>query len=348
MEQLRQVGKLLAKMTGVVDEGADGLGIRYLGGLLRFRRELGWRPTLGRCRFRLRPRLGLDAAGLGDGFVFRRLGLVDGLRRPVRGLVRIVRGEDIGSGVFEKGLMDERRDVRAGFLAIQGGAVAMGGLEGDELHHPLAFEHQGAVFFPARGGDGRVLQVDEVVGQVAGPAVAGGGFADELAEHLDGRLAGLVGVEAAQAEAVVGLEQGGDVDARVVFVDLFVEAVGDEVAVAGGNGETTQQGRIQFRLLGSFHTDGSKKHKPWRSRWCLEGVTGEGTGSYGRGNLDESYCLVRKILKILLRTVPSAPRRLVRSYGSGALQRSAIRTTMASATKSALRSRVCRWFMTTS
>ena len=191
-----------------------------------------------------------------------------------------------------------------------------GGLEGDELHHPLAFEHQGAVFFPPRGGDGRVLQVDEVVGQVAGPAVAGGGFADQLAEHLDGRLAGLVGVEAAQAEAVVGLEQGGDVDARVGFVDLFVEAVGDEVAVAGGNGETTQQGRIQFRLLGSFHTDGSKKHKPWRSRWCLEGVTGEGTGSYGRGNLDESYCLVRKILKILLRTVPSTPRRLVRSYGA--------------------------------
>lgn len=142
VEQLRQVGKLLAKMTGVVDEGADGLGIRYLGGLLRFRRELGWRPTLGCCRFRLRPRLGLGAAGLGDGFVFRRLGLVDGLRRPVRGLVRIVRGEDIGSGVFEKGLMDERRDVRAGFLAIQGGAVAMGGLEGDELHHPLALEHQ--------------------------------------------------------------------------------------------------------------------------------------------------------------------------------------------------------------
>lgn len=152
VEHLRQVGKLLAKMTGVVDEGADGLGIRYLGGLLRFRRELGWRPTLGRCRFRLRPRLGLDASGLGDGFVFRRLGLVDGLRRPVRGLVRIVFGEDIGSGVFEKGLLDERRDFRAGFLAIQGGAVAMGGLEGDELHHPFAFEHQGAVFFPPRGG----------------------------------------------------------------------------------------------------------------------------------------------------------------------------------------------------
>lgn len=127
VEHLRQVGKLLAKMTGVVDEGVDGLGIRYLGGLLRFRRELGWRPTLGRCRFRLRPRLGLDASGLGDGFVFRRLGLVDGLRRPVRGLVRIVFGEDIGSGVFEKGLLDERRDFRAGFLAIQGGAVAMGG-----------------------------------------------------------------------------------------------------------------------------------------------------------------------------------------------------------------------------
>ncbi len=126
VEHLRQVGKLLAKMTGVVDEGADGLGIRYLGGLLRFRRELGWRPTLRRCRFRLRPRLGLDASGLGDGFVFRRLGLVDGLRRPVRGLVRIVFGEDIRSGVFEKGLLDERRDFRAGFLAIQGGAVAMG------------------------------------------------------------------------------------------------------------------------------------------------------------------------------------------------------------------------------
>ncbi len=62
VEQLRQVGKLLAKMTGVVDEGADGLGIRYLGGLLRIRRELGWRPTLGCCRFRLRPRLGLGAA----------------------------------------------------------------------------------------------------------------------------------------------------------------------------------------------------------------------------------------------------------------------------------------------
>ena len=64
VEQLRQVGKLLAKMTGVVDEGADGLGIRYLGGLLRIRRELGWRPTLGCCRFRLRPRLGLGAASV--------------------------------------------------------------------------------------------------------------------------------------------------------------------------------------------------------------------------------------------------------------------------------------------
>ena len=82
VEQLRQVGKLLAKMTGVVDEGADGLGIRYLGGLLRIRRELGWRPTLGHCRFRLRPQLGLDAAGLCDGFVFRRLGLVDGSAGP--------------------------------------------------------------------------------------------------------------------------------------------------------------------------------------------------------------------------------------------------------------------------
>lgn len=106
------------KMIGVVDEGVDGFGICYFGGLFCICWEFGWCFIFGCCCFCFWLWFGFGVVGFGDGFVFCCFGFVDGFCWFVCGFVCIVCGEDIGSGVFEKGFMDEWWDVCVGFFVI--------------------------------------------------------------------------------------------------------------------------------------------------------------------------------------------------------------------------------------